>query len=102
MNDILEAPVSRTQIAIRFLYTLFFLAVFEILKVTIQLIVLFQFVFLFIFKDHNAPVREFSNKLLTYAYRVMRYVSLNDNTRPFPFSDFPDEIEPSEEKPSFM
>ena len=102
MNDILEAPVSRKQIAVRFLYTLFFLAVLEILKVIIQLIVIFQYVFLFVFKNHNEPVREFSNKVLAYAYKVMRYVSLNDNLRPFPFRDFPDEIEPPEGKPHFI
>jgi hypothetical protein len=102
MNDILEAPVSRKQIAIRFLYTLFFLAVLEILKIIIQLIVIFQFVLLFVLKGHSEPVRDFSNRVVAYAYGVMRYVSLNDNLRPFPFSDFPDKIEPPAGKPHFM
>jgi len=29
-----------------------------------------------------------------YGYRVMRYLTLNDNLRPFPFSELPQDMEP--------
>ncbi len=83
----------RKTIAIRLMYTIFFLIVFEILKTIIQVCVIFQYVYLLVSKTYNAPVRNFSNKVSVYAYRILRYVTLNENKRPFPFNDFPKEFE---------
>lgn len=93
--------LSRKQIAIRLLYTLFFVIVLEIVKMVIQLCVLFQYVYLFITTDYSQPVRTFSNKATVYAYRLMRYITLNDNLRPFPFGEFPREIDPPEAEAVF-
>ena len=101
MKFIQSIIVSRKKICIRFLYTLFFLIVFEILKIIIQVTVLFQYVYLFITKTYNNPVRKFSNKVAFYAYRVMRYVTLNENILPFPFADFPEETKAPESDVSF-
>jgi hypothetical protein len=84
---------SRKNIAVRLLYTLLFLIVFEILKIIIQVAVLFQYIYLFISKEYNHPIRKFSNKVSVYAYRVMRYITLSENEKPFPFQDFPEEME---------
>ena len=86
----------RKKIAVRLLYTLFFLIIFEILKIIIQVSVLFQYVYLLISKTYNNPVRNFTNKVSVYAYRVLRYVALNENEKPYPFHDFPQEMELSE------
>ena len=96
-----SALVSRKKIAIRLLYTLLFMVVFEILKVIIQVAVVFQYVYLFIVRTHNDPVRRFSNKVSVFAYRVMRYVTLNENMRPFPFADFPQEMDTPEPEVHF-
>jgi hypothetical protein len=93
--------LSRKKIAVRFLYTIFFVIVLEILKTIIQLTVLFQYVYLFITTTYSNPVIKFSNKVSVYAYRVMRYITLNENDRPFPFSDFPQEIDPPEPEVHF-
>ena len=42
---------------------------------------------------HNEPAGSFANQVAAYGYRVMRYLTLNENHRPFPFSDFPAAIE---------
>ena len=96
METIETRELTRKDIAIRFLYTLFFLIVFEIVKTILQITVLFQYIYLFITRTHNEPVRTSSNKVWIYAYRVMRYATLNENTRPFPFADLPEEIEEPE------
>ena len=96
MNDVVEYTVERKKIAIRLLYTLLFVVVLEILKLIIQVSVLFQYVYLFITKKQSEPVRMFSNKVISYAYRIMRYVCLAENQLPYPFGDFPKEIEPPE------
>jgi len=93
--------LSRKKIAIRFLYTLFFLIVFEILKVIIQVTVLFQYIYLFITRAYNDPVRRFSNKVSIFAYRVIRYLTLSENKCPYPFSDFPEEMEAPEAEVHF-
>ena len=86
-------PFSRKKIAVRLLYTILFLIVFEIIKIIIQVSVIFQYVYLLISKTCNYPIRNFSNTVSVYAYRVLRYVTLNENEKPFPFSNFPKEIE---------
>jgi hypothetical protein len=96
MSAIKTFFLDRKDIAIRLLYTIFFLIVFEILKLIIQVCILLQYVLLLLTRSHNDSVQRFSNKVLSYAYRVMRYVTLNENRRPFPFTDFPEEMEPTE------
>jgi D-alanyl-lipoteichoic acid acyltransferase DltB (MBOAT superfamily) len=91
----------RKKIIIRLLYTIFFLIVFEILKIIIQVCVLFQYVYLLISKTYNNSVRNFTNKVSVYAYKVLRYVTLNENEKPYPFHDFPLEMELPEGKVFF-
>jgi hypothetical protein len=86
----------RKKIAVRLLYTVFFFIIFEILKIIIQVSVLFQYVYLLISKTYSEPVRNFTNKVSIYAYKVLRYVALNENEKPYPFNDFPQEIEKPE------
>lgn len=83
----------RTKIVIRLLYTILFFIIFEILKTIIQVSVLFQYVYLLISKTYSEPVRNFTNKVSVYAYKVLRYVTLNENNKPYPFQDFPQIME---------
>ncbi len=101
MAELPPATLDRKRIAIRLLYTILYLVVLEILKLIIQVVVLFQYVYLLITARPNDPVRRFGNKVSTYAYRVMRYVCVAENALPFPLSDFPEEIQPPEDPPIF-
>jgi Domain of unknown function (DUF4389) len=91
----------RKKIIIRLLYTVFFFIVFEILKIIVQVSVLFQYVYLIISKTYSSPVRNFTNKVSIYAYKVLRYVTLNENKKPYPFHDFPEEMESPESEVFF-
>ena len=93
MHDESQGTTSRKQVAIRLLYTLLYVAIFELVKTIVLLITLFEYFFLLVTLQHNEPARTFANRVATYGYRVMRYLTLNENRRPFPFSDFPTEIE---------
>ena len=101
MPDELQVTTTRKQIAIRLLYTLLYVAIFELVKTIVLLITLFEYFFLLITLRHNEPARTFGNKVAAYGYRVMRYLTLNDNQRPFPFADFPAEIELPDEEVRF-
>jgi hypothetical protein len=96
MNELPQIGFNRKAIAVRLLYTILYLVIFEVLKVLIQMTVVFQYVYLFITKKYSERLRVFTNKVASYAYRVMRYITLNENRQPFPFNDFPNELEPPE------
>ena len=101
MPDELQVTTTRQQVAIRLLYTLLYMVIFELVKTIVILISLFEYFFLLVTLQHNEPARTFANKVATYGYRVMRYLTLNENQRPFPFSDFPAEIELPDEEVRF-
>lgn len=101
MNEIEEVKVSRKQIGIRLLYTLLYLIVLEVLKLVVQVATILQFIYLLITQKYSEPLRSFSNKLAAYAYRIIRYATLNENFRPFPFHDFPPEMEKPEDRVHF-
>lgn len=101
MNEQLPGPASRNQIVTRLLYTLLFVPIFGICNALLMLTTLFQFVLLLITQRHSEPVRTFANRLISYAYQVWRYLSLNSNQRPFPFTELPAEMEPPETEVRF-
>jgi hypothetical protein len=85
---------SRQQVGIRFLYSLLFIFIHQFVKMLIVLTTIFQFVYLLITMETCEPIRRLANKLSTFAYRTLRYLTLNENLKPFPFQEFPDELEP--------
>ena len=66
-TEVTESKLSRKKIGIRLLYTVMYLIIFEILKTVIQITVLFQYVYLLITKRYSYPLKNFSNKVATYA-----------------------------------
>ena len=93
-----EPVFSGKQIGIRLLYTILFLVILGIVMVIVKVVVVFQFIYFFTTRKPNESVRQFSNKISTYGYRIFRYLTLNESQRPFPFTDFPQELEPSDEQ----
>lgn len=88
-----QTTVDRSSILKRLLYTLVCMIFFEVTGFLIQLSVLFQYLYLLVAKKRSEPLRVFTNTLSTYGYRLMRYNTLNDNKRPFPFNAFPQDEE---------
>lgn len=91
-----EQILSGKQITVRLLYTILFLLILGIVLVIVKLVVIFQFIYLFSTRKPNESVRQFSNKISAYGYRIFRYVTLNEGQRPFPFADLSPELDPSE------
>ncbi|MGD0971971.1 MAG: DUF4389 domain-containing protein [Desulfobaccales bacterium] len=101
MNDQTQEPRSRDRFAIRLLYTLLFPPIYGICNFLVLLTTLFQFALLLITLKHSEPVRSFANRVISYEYRIWRYVSLNSSQRPFPFAEFPPAVEPPEAEVGF-
>jgi len=93
MNGLSQGSIPRGKIGIRLILTLLFLVILSVMHFIIQVLAMVQYVILLITKGYSEPLRSFSNKAAVYVYRLIRYVTLNDNTSPFPFTDFPQELE---------
>ncbi|MFZ2446518.1 MAG: DUF4389 domain-containing protein [Syntrophobacteraceae bacterium] len=101
MNDFQEEKPQRIKIATRLIFTLICLIIFYVVQFVIQAMGLLQYVILLITRGYSEPLRKFSNQAATYNYRLVRYITLNENTRPFPFSEFPPVMEEPEETIKF-
>ncbi|NIQ37506.1 MAG: DUF4389 domain-containing protein [Proteobacteria bacterium] len=89
-----EIKHTRRQTGIRVLTTLFFvIVVWSILETIVLLIVIFQIIHALILEKPNLWLRGFANRTIAYFYRMMRYLTYNEERAPFPFSRFPGEIE---------
>jgi hypothetical protein len=89
----IPTTADRGDILKRLLTTLVCMIFLEVAGLLIQLSALFQYGYLLVARRRSEPVRRFTNTLSHYAYRLMRYVTLNENARPFPFARYPDDAE---------
>ena len=101
MEGISQSNIPRSKIGIRLIFTLICLVILSMMHFLIQMITLIQYIILLITRGYSEPLRSFSNKAAAYVYRLIRYVTLNENIRPFPFTDFPREMESPEEPAKF-
>lgn len=93
MDQVKTFFVSRKDIVIRLLYTIFFFIVLEFLKTLQIFLSCVQYVWVLITLKHLEPLRNFADRLAVMTYRVLRYISLNENQRPFPFSSFSEPLD---------
>ncbi len=101
MEELSQGGIPRAKIGIRLIFTLLFLVILSLMHFVIQMTALIQYVVLLITRSYSEPLRSFSNKAAVYVYKLIRYITLNDNVRPFPFTDFPQETESPEDTASF-
>ncbi len=81
----------------RILFSLLFALITLVLVILLGALMVFMLAFaLFTKRAPTDEVRHFANRTTSYLYRVLRYVTYNDPVVPFPFSSFPDEVEPGE------
>ncbi|MCE5334163.1 MAG: DUF4389 domain-containing protein [Desulfobacteraceae bacterium] len=91
----------RSKIAMRFLFTLICMVLLHAVYLVIQVTTLIQYAILLLTRSASEPLRRFANRAISYSYRLMRYVTLNENTRPFPFAELPQEMESPEDPVRF-
>ncbi len=87
--------VRRSNTGIRILLTLLFAVIWGVLESVLGVVVLFSIAWALI--SRQAPperLREVSNSLVAYSYRIWRYLTYAEAQVPFPFSEFPEPVEP--------
>ncbi len=90
-----ELEIERVDTLLRMVYSLLFALVVSVLETIVGVLVGFQLIYTLITK-HEPPdrVTDAGNRVTAYFYRVLRWLTHNDEARPFPFSDFPEAVEP--------
>jgi hypothetical protein len=89
-----ESEIDRKDTGIRILLTILFVVIVQVLETVLGLIILFALLWALITKQ--APgigVRGLANRIISYYYRIGRYLTYNEAPVPFPFSEFPEALE---------
>jgi hypothetical protein len=87
--------IERKDTAIRLVYTLFFVVIVRVVEAVLGVVVVFSLVFTFITKrPPRESVKRFANRTISYLYHILRYATYNETLPPFPFAEFPSEVEP--------
>ncbi len=84
---------------LRTLFIILFSVVYRILDVVVLFIVVVQWGFTLVTGQVNPALDQFSGSLSTYIAQIVRYISGNSETKPFPFTDWPN---PNREMPTEM
>ena len=91
-----EHEIDRTETGIRILYSALFALVVGVLETVVGAVVIFQLLYSLITKrEPGQRVVDFGNRVSAYFYRVLRYLTHNEDEPPFPFDDFPAPVEPT-------
>jgi hypothetical protein len=87
--------IPRADTVIRAGFTLLFVVVASVLETLLALVVVFELGATLVTERPPSPrVRDFANRIVSYYYRLGRWMTYNESRLPFPFSDFPDPVEP--------
>ncbi len=88
--------IERKETAIRILLTLLFVVIVaRIVEAILAMVILFELAYALIARrPPGEGVRRFANRTLSYLYRILRFLTYNEPDPPFPFADFPPEVEP--------
>jgi hypothetical protein len=89
--------IDRADTGIRILYSVFFAIINNLLTGAIGVIVIFELGFsLITMRPPATRVRRIANSMISYSYRLQRWLAHTDSELPFPFSDLPEDIHPIE------
>jgi hypothetical protein len=91
-----EREIDRKDTGIRILLTILFVLIVGVVESVLGLIILFALLWALITKQPPAVgVRALANRIITYYYRIGRYLTYNESLAPFPFANFPEALEES-------
>jgi hypothetical protein len=89
-----DGEIDRKDTGIRILLTFLFVLIVGLIESVLGLIIVFALLWALITQQPpGVRVRAFANRIITYYYRIGRYLTYNESRVPFPFSDFPEAIE---------
>ncbi|TLS77096.1 DUF4389 domain-containing protein [Mariprofundus erugo] len=93
MNEELKEHVTNTGVWMRLLFMALFGIIYTVSRFVLLIVVVAQFLWLLITGNTNPRLISFGGQLATFVYQILRYLTFNSETRPFPFADWPDDAE---------
>jgi len=89
MSEEKQLTYPATGLGTRLLYMLLFIICYNIAEIVVVAVVIFQFLHLLIFREHNENLLKFGAELSRYIYLVLQFLSFNLDDKPFPVDDWP-------------
>ena len=93
MNDESLTEVTEhlkdTNVWLRLLYMLLFWIIYCVAEVVLGAVVLFQFLIVLFTGSKNDKLLTFGGQLSTFIYQVLRFLTFNSESRPYPFDEWP-------------
>jgi hypothetical protein len=87
--------IPRRETGLRILLTILFLLIAGVIETVLVGVVIFELGAALITQRPPSPrVRELANRIVSYYYKLGRYMTYNESRIPFPFADFPEAVEP--------
>ena len=87
--------IERGTTGVRFLLTILFVVIARVVETVLLVVIVFELLYTLItMSPPPERVRGFGNRTLSYIYRILRYLTYAEPSAPFPFVDFPEEVEP--------
>ncbi len=91
MEEELRERLSRGDIWGRALYMVFFAIAYSVAGTVVTLLVIFQFLAILFTRKANEPLLKLGNNISAYIGQILRFQTFNTETKPFPFSSWPEE-----------
>ncbi len=91
MDEQIKERLSRRSVWVRALFMVIFALAYAIAEFLVWVVAVVQFFVVLFTGGANERLLQFGNNLSAYAWQVLRYVTFNSETQPFPFNDWPDE-----------
>ena len=85
-SDFEEHIKSRTT-WLRLLFMIIFVFLYGLSRIVVLAVVVLQFFWVLFTGETNEKLKAFGQSLATYTYPVIRYLTYNSDSRPFPFDD---------------
>jgi hypothetical protein len=93
LNEDVKENVRDSSVWKRLLFMLLFGFLYSVAEVVLVAVVVFQFLFVLFTGNKNDRLLDrlldLGGEISSYIYQVLRYLTYNNDERPYPFSDWP-------------
>lgn len=85
----IEDHIKSRETWLRLLFMIVFVVLYCISRFVVGAVVVLLFFWVLFTGEVNERLRSFGQSLAAYTYQVVRYLTYNTDSRPFPFDDWP-------------
>jgi hypothetical protein len=91
MDETIKRRLTNPDLWVRGMFMILFAIAYSIAELVVVMVVVVQFLVVLFAGRTNEDLQTFGNNLSIYVYQILQFETFNTETRPFPFSPWPDE-----------